>query len=72
MDDLAAKIEALPPELRREVEDFVDFLQSRSARRKKGEMKLDWRGGLADLKDNYTSVELQHEVLKQWEGKSGG
>lgn len=71
MDDLAAKIETLPPALQQEVEDFVDFLQSKYAPQKKGNMKLDWRGGLADLKDEYSSVELQHEVLRQWEERAG-
>ncbi len=44
MSNVAAKIQALLPELQREVEDFVDFLQSKYARRKKEEMKLEWRG----------------------------
>jgi hypothetical protein len=71
VDDLAAKIETLPPALQQEVEDFVDFLHSKYAPRKKGNMKLDWRGGLADLKDEYSSVELQHEGLRQWEERAG-
>ena len=27
-------------------------------------MKLDWAGGLSHLRDQYTSVELQHEASK--------
>ncbi|HGJ65487.1 TPA: DUF2281 domain-containing protein [bacterium] len=27
-------------------------------------LKFDWEGGLSDLKDKYTSVELQHKVLE--------
>jgi len=33
---------------------------------KRGELKLDWRGALRDLRDKYTSVELQHKVLEWW------
>jgi hypothetical protein len=28
----------------------------------KGRLKLDWRGALEDMKDQYTSVELQHKI----------
>ena len=27
-------------------------------------MKLDWAGGLSHLRDQYTSVELEHEASK--------
>jgi predicted RNase H-like HicB family nuclease len=30
-------------------------------------LKLDWRGGLRDLQDRYTSMELQHKALEWWE-----
>ncbi len=32
----------------------------------KGELKLDWRGALRDLRDKYTSVELQHKITDWW------
>ncbi|RQW79358.1 MAG: DUF2281 domain-containing protein [Methanothrix sp.] len=28
-------------------------------------LKLDWRGALEDMKDQYTSVELQHKI-SEW------
>jgi hypothetical protein len=28
----------------------------------KGRLKMDWKGALEDMKDQYTSVELQHKV----------
>jgi len=31
----------------------------------KGKMKLDWRGALEDMKDQYTSVELQRKI-QEW------
>lgn len=55
------KIKALPPELRREAEKFVDSLVKRCERKPRG-MKFEWRGALRDLRDKYTSVELQHAI----------
>ncbi len=68
MRDLAQKIDALPPELRREVEDFVDFLRTKHEPVAERRLRLGWRGALADLRDDYTSVELQHEALRLWRG----
>jgi hypothetical protein len=63
-------IDQLPPELQQEVRDFVEFLLEkkvlRSKREKKGELRLDWRGALRELRDKYTSVELQHKILEWW------
>ena len=59
-------IKELPPELQQEVDDFVQFLLEKRVRRPKGQLKLDWRGALRDLRDQYTSVELQHKVLEWW------
>lgn len=59
-------IQELPPELQQEVEDFVQFLIEKRTRKPKGQLKLDWRGALRDLRDQYTSVELQHKVLEWW------
>lgn len=65
---LAEKIEALPPRLQREVEDFVDFLHERHAPTSPGRtLDQSWAGALSHLKDQYTSVELQHEILNLWE-----
>jgi len=60
--ELKELIDQLPPELQREVQDFVEFLLEKKAVKpqvqKKGELKLDWREALRDLRDKYTSVEL--------------
>ena len=70
MQTLKEMVEQLPPELQEEVRDFVEFLLVRRAAKlkakKRGELKLDWRGALRDLRDKYTSVELQHKVLEWW------
>lgn len=60
------KIRKLPPNLRKEVEDFVESVKESRARPRRGQLKLKWRGALRDLRDRYTAVELQHKVLEWW------
>lgn len=62
---LADKIERLPPELRDRLGAFVDELltlvpESRPFRKRP---RLGWAGGLAEIRDAGTSVELQHKAL---------
>ncbi len=64
MTDLEDRINDLPPDLRREVEDFVDFLLTKRDRAPSGVLKLGWAASLADMKDRYTSVELQHQIAR--------
>ena len=60
---LDEKIRALPLELQREVEDFVEFLLEKRARSRARPLDLSWRGALRDPHDQTTSVELQHMAL---------
>lgn len=60
------KIKKLPPELHKEVEDYVDFLLARAKRKRGKKLKLDWAGGLKEYRDIYTSVELQRKILDWW------
>lgn len=57
MPSLEDRIKGLPPDLRREVEDFVR------------KMTFSWAGVLTDLRDQYTSVELQHKIFEYGEGE---
>jgi len=66
MTKLETMIKELPPELQQEVEDFVEFLINKHNGRTKEELKFDWEGALVDLRDKYTSVELQHKALEWW------
>jgi hypothetical protein len=59
-------VKVLPPELQYEVEDFVRFLLEKQARKPRGKFEFDWEGALEDLRDQYTSVELQHKALEWW------
>ena len=65
MKNLEEKIRELPPEVRQEVEDFIEFLLEKRHRRPQGKPKFDWAGALKDLRDQYTSVELQHKI-SEW------
>ncbi|MBM3182029.1 MAG: DUF2281 domain-containing protein [Chloroflexi bacterium] len=66
MQTLKELIEQLQPDFQQEVRDFVEFLLEKQVGEPNGELKLDWRGSLRDLRDRYTSVELQHKILEWW------
>jgi hypothetical protein len=66
VDDAVKLIRELPDELQAEVVDFARFLKESRARPKRTKFRLDWAGALRDLKDKYTSVELQHKALDWW------
>jgi len=57
-------VQLLPSEMQQEVRDFVEFLLEKRSRKSQGQFKLDWRGALRDLRDQYTSVELQHKIAE--------
>jgi len=59
IDDL---IKQLPPDLRDEVEDFVEFLVEKRLKKTHGRPTFAWAGALRDIRDKYTSVELQHRI----------
>lgn len=65
MQTLADLIAQLPPDMRREVQDFVEFLLEKQAARPKGQPHLAWAGALRDLRGRCTAVELQH-LLAEW------
>ena len=58
------KIRELPPDLHKEVEDYVDYLLHRAKKKTGKKLKLDWAGSLKEYRDAYTSVELQHKILE--------
>jgi len=59
-------VKELPLEFQYEVEDFVRFLLEKQTRKPRAKLKFDWEGALEDLRDQYSSVELQHKVLEWW------
>ena len=62
MGSLKEKIDQLPPEYHQEVNDFIDFLLEKRLRGKVKRPSFKWAGAIKDLKDRYTSVELQHRI----------
>ena len=62
MGRLEEKIQALPPPLQQEVEDFVEFLVAKRGRSRPAAPTLEWAGALKDLRGQYTSVDLQHAI----------
>lgn len=58
-------VKGLPPEIRKEVKEFVASLIQKRQKKPSGKLKFDWAGALKDLRDQYTSVELQHKI-SEW------
>lgn len=62
---IKAKFEELPENLKKEVLDFIEFLlQKHKKKLEKKKFKFKWEGGLSELKQKYSSVELQHKALE--------
>ncbi|MEK7831122.1 MAG: DUF2281 domain-containing protein [Acidobacteriota bacterium] len=62
MQTIKEKVQQLSPQNQAEVIDFVDFLLSKEKTKERRKMKLDWAGGLKDLREQYTSIELQQQA----------
>ncbi|MBC8044513.1 MAG: DUF2281 domain-containing protein [Rhizobacter sp.] len=70
MSVIEEKFQRLTPERQRELLDFAEFLEYKE---QSGELQIaedtpgfnfSWRGALAHLKDQYTSVELQKKAME--------
>jgi hypothetical protein len=59
------KLDGLPAELEKEVLDFIDFLLQKHRKKADRALLFDWEGGLSEINDKYTSVELQHKA-SEW------
>lgn len=58
MKTIEEMIRELPLELRREAQDFVEFLQGKRMRKAGRKLRQDWAGALQELRDQYTSLAL--------------
>ncbi|EFK05993.1 toxin-antitoxin system, antitoxin component, Xre family [delta proteobacterium NaphS2] len=64
-DLLEQKFNVLPDDLKREVLDFIDFLMTKRKKEKiQSQFDFTWEGGLADLRDDFNSVDLQHHSME--------
>ena len=62
MQDVESILSQLPPEARRELLDYAEFLLQKYGKKKAPGFKFTWEGKLRDIK--LTSVELQHKALE--------
>ena len=64
--EIDMKMRELPDRMKGEVLDYIEFLLSKCGKhRNKGKkFSFDWEGGLADIKDRTSSVEMQHRSLE--------
>ncbi len=60
-------IRELPPDLRQQVRDFVEFLLEKRGPEGHARLRQDWAGALEKYKDKFTSLELQKKAL-EWRG----
>jgi hypothetical protein len=64
--EIEEKVRKLPENLKKEVLDYIEFLLEKHRGKKiKKRFKFDWEGGLSDIRDEFTSVELQHKA-SEW------
>ncbi len=54
-------VQSLPPDMQRQVQDYIEFLLEKRLK-PRGKPTFEWAGALKDLRDQYTSVELQHRI----------
>ena len=59
--------ENLPKNIQRQLIEYAEFLMAKSKRNRKfkkvrNEFTFSWENGLSELKDQYTSVELQYKI----------
>jgi hypothetical protein len=65
MPTLKELVDQLPPDLQQETKNFVEFLIEKGKKKPRGKPTFEWAGALKELRDQYTSVELQHKIT-QW------
>jgi hypothetical protein len=64
MTTFARFIEHLPPDIQEEVRSYAEFLLEKRSKKKQRVPVFDWEGALKDIGEQYSSVELQHEIGK--------
>lgn len=70
MKTIEERLKELPPQLLREVEDFLELLAQKKGRKAGKKLRQDWAGALRDYRDQYTSPDLQKKTL-EWRGEWG-
>jgi len=62
-------IKELPEDLRRELEDFAQYLWEKKFKQgfKRKKLSLTWVGGLKEYRDKFTLLDLQKKALEWWD-----
>jgi len=63
IDILKKILENMDADLQEEVINFIQFIILKKSKKKKY-LNQSWAGGLAELKDKYTSIQLQKKSLE--------
>lgn len=66
MKNLDEKVRQLPPELQQQVESFIESLSAKTKSDEAAGLRLDWRGALQEMREEFSSVDLQHKALDWW------
>ena len=57
------QFQSLPYYLKREVLDYIEFLKKRhKVENKKKRFTFKWEGGLREIREQFSAVDLQHKV----------
>jgi hypothetical protein len=57
-------VREVPSEYRAQLRDYVESLLARRSTEPPGKPQFTWAGALEELRDRYTSVELQHCIAR--------
>ncbi len=57
-------VNELPPDAQAEVREFVEFLLSKQRPHSRRKPQFGWAGALKEMRDEFTSVGLQHEIAR--------
>jgi hypothetical protein len=66
IDAVEPTIKKMPPELQQQVLMYIETLSRSTSETHHGTMKFEWAGCCEDMKNEYTSVQLQKKILDWW------
>ena len=61
---LEEMVREVPSEYRAQLRSYVQSLLARRAIEQPGKPQFNWAGALEGLRDQYTSVDLQHRIVR--------
>lgn len=61
--DLKLNFEKSSVSIQKQLVDYADFLVSKYKKnKKKSNIQFSWEGGIAELKEDFNAVSLQHKI----------